>query len=88
MKKSKSNFKLREELEQITPITNLSLSEQIKKMRRATNKTQIEFAKLIGIAPRIIIDLENNKGNPTLSTLNKIGRLFDFEISFTKRKIN
>jgi DNA-binding XRE family transcriptional regulator len=82
-------MELRESLDRSIPEVEIPLSEQIKKMRKATNKTQIEFAKLINVAPRIIIDLENNKGNPTLSTLNKIGKVFGFGVSYSKiRKIN
>lgn len=81
----KKNIKdLREELDKLTPISELTLGEQIKRMRQITRKTQVEYAKWLGIAPRIIIDLENNKGNPTLSTLRKIGKPFGFYPYFGK----
>ena len=86
MKDKKNIRELREELDLLTPVSELTLSEQIKRMRQITKKTQIEYAKWLGIAPRIIIDLENGKGNPTLSTLIKIGRPFGLDIHFSKNK--
>jgi DNA-binding XRE family transcriptional regulator len=85
-KPEQSIMELREALDKRVPEIDLSLSELIKNMRQITNKTQIEYAKLIGVAPRIIIDLENGKGNPTLSTLNKMARPFGYEVSFSKMK--
>jgi DNA-binding XRE family transcriptional regulator len=85
-KPKQTSMELREALDRSIPQVDLSLSDLIKNMRQITNKTQIEYAKLIGVAPRIIIDLENGKGNPTLSTLNKIARPFGFEVSFSKVK--
>lgn len=86
MKRAKRDIRaLREELDLLLPQSKLSLGEQIKRMRQITGKTQIEYATWLGIAPRIIIDLENGKGNPTLSTLRKIARPFGFEVYFGKK---
>lgn len=60
----------------------LSLAETIKAMRTIVGMTQPEYAKFIGIAPRIIIDLERGIGNPTLETLRKIGKPFRLDIYF------
>ena len=86
MKNKKSTREIREELDLLTPVSELTLGEQIKRMRQITKKTQIAYAKWLGIAPRIIIDMENGKGNPTLSTLIKIGRPFGLDIHFSKNK--
>jgi DNA-binding XRE family transcriptional regulator len=61
----------------------LSLAETVKAMRAIVGMTQPEFAKFIGIAPRIIIDLERGVGNPTLETLRKIGKPFRLNIVFS-----
>lgn len=79
-------MQLREEFDESIETSELSLAEQIKRMRQITKKTQIEYAKYLGIAPRIIIDLENGKGNPTIATLRKIGKPFGLELVFTKIK--
>lgn len=64
----------------------LSLIETIKWMRRIAGLTQPKFAKMVGIAPRIIIDLERGVANPTLETLNKIGKPFGLTVGFIKKK--
>lgn len=62
----------------------LTLAETIKAMRAIIGMTQPEYAKFVGIAPRIIIDLERGVGNPTLSTLRKIGKPFRLDIIYTQ----
>jgi DNA-binding XRE family transcriptional regulator len=64
----------------------LSLAEAIHRMREITGKTQQEYALLVDVAPRVIIDLERGIGNPTLETLEKIGRPFGLSISFSRPK--
>lgn len=63
----------------------LNLIDTIKWMRRITGLTQHEYAKLIGIAPRIIIDLERGLANPTLGTLIKIGKPFGLTLGFVMK---
>jgi DNA-binding XRE family transcriptional regulator len=63
----------------------ISLAETLKRMRAIAGKTQTEYAGLIGIAPRIIMDLERGVGNPTLSTLQKIGAPFGLVLGFRKK---
>lgn len=60
----------------------LSLQDTVRAMCKILNMTQPEFAKLIGVAPRIIIDLERGVGNPTLKTLEKIGHPFRLNLGF------
>ena len=64
---------------------SLSLADTLRRMRVIAGKTQFEFAALIGIAPRIIIDLERGLGNPTLSTLQKIGTPFGLVLAFRSK---
>jgi DNA-binding XRE family transcriptional regulator len=61
----------------------LTLASTIKSMRAIVGMTQPEYAKFVGIAPRIIIDLERGVGNPTLETLKKIGKPFRLNIIFS-----
>jgi len=61
----------------------LTLAETVKAMRTIVGMTQPEYAKFVGIAPRIIIDLERGVGNPTLETLRKIGKPFRLNIVFS-----
>lgn len=62
----------------------ISLRDTLRGMRKIVKMTQTEYAKLVGVAPRIIIDLERGVGNPTLKTLEKIGRPFRLKINFRK----
>lgn len=64
----------------------LTLAETVKAMRSIVGLTQPEYAKLVGIAPRIIIDLERGVANPTLATLKKIGKPFSLDISYRAEK--
>lgn len=64
----------------------LTLAETVKTMRAIVGMTQPEYAKFVGIAPRIIIDLERDVGNPTLETLRKIGKPFRLDIVFSLLK--
>lgn len=61
----------------------LSLRDTLRAMRKIAKMTQTEYAKFVGVAPRIIIDLERGVGNPTLKTLEKIGHPFRLKINFT-----
>ncbi|WP_369832087.1 hypothetical protein [Motiliproteus sp. MSK22-1] len=40
---------------------------------------------MLNTTPRILMAIENDKGNPTLDTLKKIGKPFGYEIGFIKR---
>ncbi|MCW8966248.1 MAG: helix-turn-helix domain-containing protein [Candidatus Pacearchaeota archaeon] len=60
----------------------LSLAEASRRMRLLLDLDQEEFAKLINVAPRTLIDLETGKGNPTLKTLEKIAKPFGLELIF------
>lgn len=60
----------------------LSLTMASKRMRELTNLGQDDFAKLIGVAPRTFKDFEAKKGNPTLTTLEKIAEPFGLQVVF------
>lgn len=62
----------------------LSLQDTVRGMRKVLKMTQPEYAKLVGVAPRIIIDLERGVGNPTLKTLEKIGHPFRLKLNFIR----
>lgn len=63
---------------------NLSLRDTVRNMRKIAKMTQFEYAKFVGVAPRIIIDLERGVGNPTLKTLEKIGHPFRLKLNFRR----
>lgn len=61
----------------------LSLSEATRRMRKIVGMTQTEYAKLLGIAPRVLMDIERGHGNPRLDTLEKLAKPFGLCIGFT-----
>ena len=63
----------------------ISLVEAIKTMRKIAGRSQIAYAKLVGVSPRILIELERGIGNPTLATLTKILAPFDLEVGVRRR---
>ncbi len=63
----------------------LDIAEAIRKMREIVGKTQVDYARMIGIAPRVLIDIERRVRNPTLATLMKIGEPFGLTVKFRKK---
>jgi len=61
------------------------LPDTIRKMRKITGLAQPEYARLVGVSPRVLIDLERGVGNPTLKTLEKIISPFGLRIGLTKK---
>lgn len=76
---------LREELFAQIDAGEVSLVDAIKKMRKIAGKTQADYARLVGVSPRILIELERGIGNPTLKTLAKILAPFQLEITVRRR---
>lgn len=62
-----------------------SLGYIVKYLRKQKNRTQEEFAKDIGIFPRVLTDIERGTGNPTLSSLNKIADAVGCKVMFVRR---
>jgi DNA-binding XRE family transcriptional regulator len=61
----------------------LSLGQAVRRMRLITGKSQKDFAQtIIGISPRVLAEIERGVANPTIETLNKIGRPFGYKVSF------
>lgn len=71
------------DLKQAIEQGQLSLGEAARRMRRITGMNQKDYARnIIGISPRILAQIERDEGNPTLDTLNKIGRVFGYKIAW------
>ena len=64
----------------------LSLAETSRRMRELLDLDQAEYAKLIKISSRTLIDLETEKGNPTLQTLEKLGKPFGLKLVYKPEK--
>jgi len=61
----------------------LTIGQATRMMRTIAGLTQKEYAeKILGIFPRVLMDLEKDKGNPTLETLEKVAKPFGLTIGF------
>lgn len=63
----------------------LGLREAVRRMRRAMGHTQADFARMVGISARVLIEFERGIGNPTLKTLEKI--LAPLSLELTLRRV-
>jgi DNA-binding XRE family transcriptional regulator len=77
---------LRDELYDAIARDELSIAEAVRRMRKIAGRTQVEYAHLVGVSPRILIELERGIGNPTLKTLAKILAPFDLEVGLRRRR--
>jgi XRE family transcriptional regulator, regulator of sulfur utilization len=71
---------LREELVKSVPRASTDIPQLMRTMRLITRKSQIEYAKLCGVAPRVLADIEAGKGRPTVETLQKLLRPFGYRV--------
>jgi len=65
-------------------LTNLPAT--VRRMRKITGLTQTEYAKLVGIAPRVLMDLERGVGNPTLRSLEKLAAPFGLRVGLVRKQ--
>jgi putative transcriptional regulator len=64
---------------------DLRLPGAVVEIRKSFGMTQEEFAKILGLTRRQIAEIEAGTANPTLETLEKIGRLFGFAVGFVPK---
>lgn len=75
---------LRDMLNAQLPKSDMKISDVIRQMRLITKRSQSEYAKLCGIAPRALADIESGNGNPRLSTLQALLRPFACDIGVVR----
>jgi transcriptional regulator with XRE-family HTH domain len=63
----------------------LSLPDAVREARQAIGISQERFARLFGMTRRQIAEIERGEANPTLQTLQKIGKPFGFDVGFVPR---
>lgn len=65
----------------------LTLGQAARRMRKITGMTQTEYAeKILKIYPRVLMELERDRGNPTLDTLEKVAKPFGLKLGFVAKK--
>jgi transcriptional regulator with XRE-family HTH domain len=80
-----SRESMRQELYQRVKQGDLGLTDAIRMMRRIAGKTQTQYAELVGVSPRVLIDFERGVGNPTVRTLRRILDPFGLELTVRRR---
>lgn len=65
---------------------DLRLPQAVADIRKGFGMTQEEFAKTLSLTRRQVAEIEAGTANPTLETLEKIGRLFGFEVGFVAKQ--
>ena len=63
----------------------LALPQAIYDMRAALGMTQEQFAAMLRLTRRQVAEMETGAANPTLETLERLGRPFGFRIGFVPR---
>ena len=61
---------------------SLRLPDALVDIRKSFGMTQERFASVMKMTRRQIADIERGAGNPTLETLEKIGKVFGFTVGF------
>jgi transcriptional regulator with XRE-family HTH domain len=77
---------LREELYERVEKGDLTLIEAVKMMRKIAGRSQADYARLVGVSPRVLIELERGIGNPTVKTLQKLLAPFDLELTVRRAR--
>lgn len=63
----------------------LGFPEALKQLRRSVGKTQAEYAELVGLSVRVLKQIEQGRGNPTLKSIRKALRPFNLELTIRTR---
>jgi transcriptional regulator with XRE-family HTH domain len=75
--------RLKEDLYSDLATGTVDIRKATLRMRKIIGLTQKDYAtKVAKISPRILSEFERGAGNPTIETLEKIGRPFGLKVSF------
>ncbi|WP_018901449.1 helix-turn-helix transcriptional regulator [Rhizobium sp. 2MFCol3.1] len=66
---------------------NLRVPQAVADIRKGFGMTREEFARALSLR-RQVAEIEAGTANPTLETLEKIGRLFGFGLGFIPKQSN
>jgi ribosome-binding protein aMBF1 (putative translation factor) len=65
----------------------LTIGQAVRRMRKIVGMTQIEYSeKILKIYPRVLMEVERDRGNPTLDTMEKMARPFGLKVGFVVKK--
>jgi ribosome-binding protein aMBF1 (putative translation factor) len=65
----------------------LNIGEAVREMRHLTGLTQKEYAERVAkIFPRVLMDIERGKANPTVETLERLAKPWGWKVGFIPPK--
>lgn len=79
---------LRNQLTSLVPESGADIPQLLRNMRLIARMSQPEYAKLCGVAPRVLADLEAGRGNPRVDTLTKLLRPFGYSIGVVSKPLD
>jgi putative transcriptional regulator len=71
---------LRNQLTGLVPKARADIPHLLRMMRLITRKSQAEYARFCGVAPRVLAKIEAGTGSPTVETLGKLLRPFGYRV--------
>lgn len=71
---------MRNQLAELVPQAHADIPQLIRTMRLIVRKSQTEYARLCGVSPRVLADIEAGKGVQTTETLGKLLRPFGLKL--------
>ena len=72
----------RTEIAELARMGRLKLPDAIVTMRHALGMSQQQFAALFRLTRRQLAEIERGEANPTVETLERIGKPFGFRVGF------
>jgi DNA-binding XRE family transcriptional regulator len=79
---------LRTELYERVSRGEMDLRDAVRMMRKIAGRSQAEYARMVGVSPRVLIEFERGIGNPTIKTLEKIFAPFGLELTVRRRAVS
>ena len=75
----------REELYHRIEAGQVGIREGLRELRRSMALSQRAYARMVGVAPRIVIEFESGRGNPTIQTLDRLFKPLGLELGLRRR---
>jgi DNA-binding XRE family transcriptional regulator len=76
---------LRDALQADIAAGRLTLGQAVRRMREISGLTQAAFARHRGLSLPTLNSIENDTGNPTVATLDKIGEIFGLRVGYVRK---
>jgi len=75
---------LRRDLSETVPVAHATIPQLVRTMRLATRRSQDEYAKLCGVAPRVLKRIEAGDLHVQVESLEKLLKPFGYAIGLVR----